>query len=259
MHDEFRVANNYNMIIGLEVILVIFMLCLFILRLGNIRSVRFMLKQFSIISVLILMFTIVANANDVNLPKNAEDRNQRKNGISKSSFVSDLTKLSICASLQINNETIFNDNKDGFHIHASWHPSPVLNSIPVYLRANLYSKNFIDKMSQKSQIKLGELLYSFNNNRTRKPHEVFCSATQEKEPCEINSLKTLELSCIRSLINVHMKYGSYVNGFGSLIPRIADPKHCRPTDLLRPLASHHENEKKLKNFIYEHKEWHHRC
>ncbi|MDA7759995.1 hypothetical protein N8935_07090 [Amylibacter sp.] len=60
---------------------------------------RLMLKQFSIISVLILMFTIVANANDVDLPKNAVDTDQQKNGISKSSFVSDLTKLSICASL----------------------------------------------------------------------------------------------------------------------------------------------------------------
>ena len=66
-----------------------------------------MFKQFSIISVLILMFTIVANANNVNLLKNAEDTDQRKSGISKSLFISDLTKLSICASLQKNNETIF--------------------------------------------------------------------------------------------------------------------------------------------------------
>ena len=216
-----------------------------------------MFKQFSIISVLILMFTIVANANNVNLLKNAEDTDQQKSGISKSLFISDLTKLSICASLQKNNETIFSSKKDGFHVHSSQHAEPVLNDISSWIES-LYSKSFIDNMSKKSQIKLGQILYSFNENDKRKPPEVFCMATGEKEPCEINSVKTLELSCVRSLIKVHIKYSPHTCALGPagiihpdlLNSHILSPTEpCRPAALQNPFASHHENEKKLKELI----------
>jgi hypothetical protein len=172
--------------------------------------------------------------------------------------ISSVTLLSLCSELQINMGILPPD----LHIHAVYHPPPILDHIEGYLDnlgrvtrlvsinedidqgKNLYKKyrGLPGLAADKARASSSEQFKLLRETNDEKVIELYCNVTSKQKKCSISDVSEINFNCAKALVEVHFEQCIKTT---ELTSDLTIP--CAPKGIFSEGASHHRNGRILRS------------